>query len=118
MSVTPTLSPTWSQPRPIVTFSSMDGILYGAHSSNRRGTGELLGAIIATVVKTHLQAQAAKSVAVGHQHAHSGMTRAFLNIYKEHGVPGLWRGVIGAMPRSAVGSDLTAGLLFHMQGSA
>nr|CAD7607498.1 unnamed protein product [Timema genevievae] len=56
------------------------------------------------MVKTHLQAQAAKSVAVGHQHAHSGMTRAFLNIYKEHGVPGLWRGVIGAMPRSAVGS--------------
>nr|CAD7570187.1 unnamed protein product [Timema californicum] len=32
--------PKWSQPRPRVTYSSTDGLLYGAHSSSRRGTGE------------------------------------------------------------------------------
>ncbi|XP_063232889.1 solute carrier family 25 member 35-like isoform X2 [Bacillus rossius redtenbacheri] len=56
------------------------------------------------LVKTHLQAQAADSVAVGHQHGHSGMTQGLRHVYQQHGVAGLWRGVLGAMPRSAVGS--------------
>lgn len=29
---------------------------------------------------------------------------AFESIYRQHGVPGLWRGVTGAVPRVAVGS--------------
>ncbi|GAU92531.1 hypothetical protein RvY_04600-2 [Ramazzottius varieornatus] len=56
------------------------------------------------LVKTHLQAEAAQQIAVGHQHHHKSMTRALVNIYKDSGIPGLWRGVGGAIPRVAVGS--------------
>lgn len=56
------------------------------------------------LVKTHLQSQAATDVAVGHQHGHTSMTKGLISIYIEHGVVGLYRGVIGAMPRAAIGS--------------
>ncbi|XP_046993209.1 solute carrier family 25 member 35-like [Schistocerca americana] len=56
------------------------------------------------LVKTHLQSQASASVAVGHQHHHRGMINGLSNIYKEHGIRGLWRGSMGAMPRAAIGS--------------
>ncbi|XP_051493354.1 solute carrier family 25 member 34 isoform X1 [Apus apus] len=58
----------------------------------------------AYLVKTHLQAQTMAAVAVGHQHNHESISRAFESIYKQHGVAGLWRGVTGAVPRVAVGS--------------
>ncbi|XP_063232893.1 solute carrier family 25 member 35-like [Bacillus rossius redtenbacheri] len=55
------------------------------------------------LVKTHLQSQAAGSIAVGHQHSYAGGSfRALAGIYRRHGVAGLWRGNLGAMPRSAV----------------
>ncbi|KAK7866891.1 hypothetical protein R5R35_001634 [Gryllus longicercus] len=56
------------------------------------------------LVKTHLQAQAASEVAVGHQHGHSSMTKGLVTIFKQHGITGLYRGVMGAMPRAAIGS--------------
>ncbi|NXG25015.1 S2534 protein, partial [Grallaria varia] len=55
-------------------------------------------------VKTHLQAQSASAVAVGHQHNHKNVMGAFRSIYRQHGVAGLWRGVTGAIPRVTVGS--------------
>jgi solute carrier family 25 protein 34/35 len=55
-------------------------------------------------VKTHLQSQAANSIAVGYQHTHTGCTSALWKIYVEQGVLGLWRGAFGAMPRAGIGS--------------
>jgi solute carrier family 25 protein 34/35 len=55
-------------------------------------------------VKTQLQSQAANSIAVGYQHTHTGCTSALWKIYLEQGIPGLWRGAFGAMPRSGIGS--------------
>nr|KAG5695334.1 hypothetical protein BaRGS_006558 [Batillaria attramentaria] len=56
------------------------------------------------MVKTHLQAQAVKEIAVGFQHPHGSMSEGFRAIYSEHGMPGLWRGVSGAIARVTVGS--------------
>lgn len=78
-------------------------------------------------VKTHLQSQAAASIAVGHQYKHQvnkqcvkrfalvsavatdsssrqGMNHALAAIYREHGVTGLWRGSSAAVARVSVGS--------------
>ncbi|KAJ4434159.1 hypothetical protein ANN_16479 [Periplaneta americana] len=55
-------------------------------------------------VKTHLQSQAADSVAVGYQHQHAGSASALRKIYQEGGVVGLWRGVMSSLPRICVGS--------------
>ncbi|KAK7093747.1 solute carrier family 25 member 35-like [Littorina saxatilis] len=66
-----------------------------------------VGASIASpfyMLKTHLQAQAVKEIAVGYQHPHYGMSDGFRAIYSEHGMLGLWRGVSGAAPRVTVGS--------------
>ncbi|KAK2526719.1 hypothetical protein Q9966_010564 [Columba livia] len=66
-----------------------------------------VGAVVSSpayLVKTHLQAQTLAAVAVGHQHNHESISGAFESIYRQHGVPGLWRGVTGAVPRVAVGS--------------
>jgi len=66
-----------------------------------------LGAFVASpayLVKTHLQAQAVETIAVGHQHNHQGASNAFATIYKKEGLTGLWRGVNGAVPRVMVGS--------------
>ncbi|XP_051549209.1 solute carrier family 25 member 34 [Myxocyprinus asiaticus] len=70
-------------------------------------TAGALGAFIASpayLVKTHLQAQAVATIAVGHQHNHQGVFSAFVSIYQREGVLGLWRGVNGAVPRVMVGS--------------
>ncbi|XP_069700643.1 solute carrier family 25 member 35-like isoform X2 [Periplaneta americana] len=56
------------------------------------------------LVKTHLQSQAADSVAVGYQHQHAGSASALRKIYQEGGVVGLWRGVMSSLPRICVGS--------------
>ena len=55
-------------------------------------------------VKTHLQSQAVKEIAVGFQHPHCSMSQGLRAIYSEHGMLGLWRGVSGAAPRVTVGS--------------
>lgn len=67
----------------------------------------VVGAVMGSpvyLVKTHLQSQAATSIAVGHQYKHQGMIHALKVIYKEHGVLGLWRGSSAAVPRVSVGS--------------
>lgn len=38
------------------------------------------------MIKTHLQSQAAKSIAVGHQHNHEGTWQALIKISREQGV--------------------------------
>ncbi|CAH0721994.1 unnamed protein product, partial [Brenthis ino] len=71
------------------------------------GVGGALGSIAGTpffLVKTRLQAQATKTIAVGHQHKHSGTFNALRDIYKMEGVKGLFRGVGPQIPRGAVGS--------------
>ncbi|XP_040929645.1 solute carrier family 25 member 35 [Betta splendens] len=67
----------------------------------------VVGAVMGSpiyLVKTHLQSQAASSIAVGHQYKHQGMVHALAAIYREHGVLGLWRGSSAAVPRVSVGS--------------
>ncbi|KAJ9588225.1 hypothetical protein L9F63_018389 [Diploptera punctata] len=56
------------------------------------------------LVKTHLQSQASESIAVGYQHKHAGSASALQDIYKKHGIVGLWRGATSSMPRVAIGS--------------
>ena len=55
-------------------------------------------------IKTHLQAKAADTIAVGTQHRHKGFIHAVQVTVAEHGFLGLWRGVTGALPRVTVGS--------------
>lgn len=53
------------------------------------GTGGVLGHLLANpffITKTHLQAQAVESIAVGHQHHHLSLTDAFKTIYEKQGV--------------------------------
>jgi len=57
------------------------------------------------LVKTHLQAQASDTVAVGHQHRHNGTFSALSTIYRDQGIKGLWRGVTAAIPRVMIGSS-------------
>nr|XP_060636072.1 solute carrier family 25 member 35 [Anolis sagrei ordinatus] len=72
--------------------------------------GALAGAMAAIasspiyMVKTHIQAQSAAEIAVGHQYQHQGMFHALMMIHKEHGILGLWRGAISSVPRVMVGS--------------
>ncbi|KAB0794594.1 hypothetical protein PPYR_11433 [Photinus pyralis] len=56
------------------------------------------------LVKTHLQAQAAKEIAFGHQHNHEGAWQAFKHIYNAQGIKGLFRGGASSMPRAFSGS--------------
>ncbi|XP_030383068.1 solute carrier family 25 member 35-like [Scaptodrosophila lebanonensis] len=56
------------------------------------------------LIKTQLQSQAAKQIAVGYQHSHTSMSHAFKQIYNEGGIFGLWRGSMAALARAAIGS--------------
>ncbi|XP_073943390.1 uncharacterized protein [Choristoneura fumiferana] len=71
------------------------------------GAGGALGSVAGTpffLVKTRLQAQAAKAISVGHQHKHTGTFEALADIYAKEGFKGLFRGVQPQIPRGAVGS--------------
>ncbi|XP_071627318.1 solute carrier family 25 member 34 isoform X4 [Temnothorax longispinosus] len=71
------------------------------------GTAGCLGAVLGSplyLVKTQLQAQSAKSIAVGYQHNHSGSWDAFRFLWMEGGVTALYRGWNANMPRVFVGS--------------
>lgn len=57
------------------------------------------------LIKTQLQSQAARQIAVGHQHGHRGALTAIKTIYSKHGIIGLWRGVTGTMIRAVAGSS-------------
>jgi len=56
------------------------------------------------LVKTHLQTSSSQSIAVGHQHRHTGFISALQHVYQEGGVAGLWRGATASLPRICVGS--------------
>lgn len=57
------------------------------------------------LIKTQLQAQAAKEIAFGHQHGHESMIGGLRNIYKKGGISkGLFRGAVASIPRAGVGS--------------
>lgn len=76
------------------------GLLWGA-------IGGVVGCYFSSpffLIKTQLQSQAAKQIAVGYQHAHTSMTDALRQIYSRNGVRGLWRGSVAALPRAALGS--------------
>lgn len=51
-----------------------------------------------------MQSYSSSDIAVGYQRNHSGMISAFRNIYEVRGIRGLYRGVIGNIPRAAMGS--------------
>lgn len=57
------------------------------------------------LIKTQLQSQANRSIAVGHQHGHAGTLAAIQQIYSKNGIRGLWRGVNGTMLRAVAGSS-------------
>uniref|UniRef100_A0A1B0AG92 Solute carrier family 25 member 35 n=1 Tax=Glossina pallidipes TaxID=7398 RepID=A0A1B0AG92_GLOPL len=76
------------------------GLLWGA-------AGGALGSYLSSpffMVKTQLQSQAAKEIAVGYQHHHTGMMPALKQIYKKGGLFGLWRGALATIPRASLGS--------------
>lgn len=83
------------------------------------GVGGALGSIAGTpffLVKTRLQAQAARAIAVGHQHQHTGTLGALADIYKREGVKGNIRSVLENCLRESKNNnyfELTfAGLIF------
>ncbi|EAA09475.3 AGAP005239-PA [Anopheles gambiae str. PEST] len=69
--------------------------------------GGFVGSALASpffMLRTHLQSQAKAEIAVGYQHQHSGMISAMKDIFRKHGVQGLYRGVAVTMPRALLGS--------------
>ncbi|XP_055536577.1 solute carrier family 25 member 35-like [Wyeomyia smithii] len=73
--------------------------------------GGLAGAIGATfscpvyVVKTQMQAVTSGSYTAKFQHRHSGTVAAFVNMYKEGGFKGLYRGYTANLARVSIGSS-------------
>lgn len=70
-------------------------------------TGGFAGAALANpffMLKTHLQSAAKQEIAVGHQHRHTGMFSALNDIFRKHGIRGLYRGVSVNLPRALLGS--------------
>ncbi|XP_035911605.1 solute carrier family 25 member 35-like [Anopheles stephensi] len=70
-------------------------------------TGGFVGSALASpffMLRTHLQSQAKAEIAVGYQHQHTGMISAMKDIFKKHGIQGLYRGVAVTMPRALLGS--------------
>lgn len=65
--------------------------------------GGLVGSPV-FLVKTHLQTSSSAGIAVGHQHQHGSMVKAFTSLYKAGGVPGLWQGASASVPRISIGS--------------
>uniref|UniRef100_A0A182XLM7 Mitochondrial oxaloacetate transport protein n=1 Tax=Anopheles quadriannulatus TaxID=34691 RepID=A0A182XLM7_ANOQN len=57
------------------------------------------------VVKTQLQAVTSGSYTARFQHHHSGTVSAFVNIYRQSGVRGLFRGYTATLARLVVGSS-------------
>ncbi|XP_026747684.1 solute carrier family 25 member 35-like isoform X1 [Trichoplusia ni] len=71
------------------------------------GVGGAMGSIAGTpfyLVKTRLQSQAARAIAVGHQHKHTGTWNALTDIFRREGVKGMFRGVGPQIPRGMTGS--------------
>lgn len=60
--------------------------------------------IINSQIKTQLQSFTKSEIAVGFQREHRGLIHAFRTIYKANGIRGLYRGVVGNIPRAFLGS--------------
>ncbi|KAM9045205.1 solute carrier family 25 member 35 isoform 1-T1 [Megaptera novaeangliae] len=85
-----------------------EGTLSPVRSAAAGALAGVMGAYLGSpiyMVKTHLQAQAATEIAVGHQYNHQGMFQALIKIGQKHGLVGLWRGALGGLPRVIVGSS-------------
>lgn len=70
-------------------------------------TGGFVGAALANpffMLKTHLMSAAKEEIAVGTQHRHTGMFSALAEIFRKHGLSGLYRGVLVNLPRALLGS--------------
>ncbi|MCL4127522.1 UNVERIFIED_CONTAM: hypothetical protein GTU68_019093 [Idotea baltica] len=67
-------------------------------------SGAGVGIVGGFLIKTQLQAQAHRTIAVGHQHKHTGVLIAFKSIFEKNGIVGLWRGCSTAVLRVGVGS--------------
>jgi solute carrier family 25, member 34/35 len=61
------------------------------------------------MLRNQLQSASVDKIAVGYQHRHDSFTRAFLKIYKSHGITGLYRGVLVTVPRGMMGSGTQIG---------
>ncbi|XP_010901298.2 solute carrier family 25 member 35 [Esox lucius] len=88
-------------------YSHTDGRVSAVKTAVAGAVAGVVGAVMGSpiyLVKTHLQSQAASSIAVGHQYQHQGMFQALVAIHKQHGILGLWRGSSAAVPRVSVGS--------------
>ncbi|XP_015925929.2 solute carrier family 25 member 35 [Parasteatoda tepidariorum] len=85
-------------------IDSKDGISF-LRSIAAGASAGCLGALVGSpfyMVKT--QIQASSTIAVGFQHKHEGMLRAFKNVVKGYGFFALWRGASAAMSRVTFGS--------------
>ncbi|XP_066517787.1 solute carrier family 25 member 35 isoform X1 [Hoplias malabaricus] len=89
-------------------LNSTEGRVSAAKSTITGATSGVIGAVISSpiyLVKTHLQSQSSSSsIAVGHQYQHRGALHALVEIHRQHGILGLWRGSSAAVPRVSVGS--------------
>ncbi|KAJ8683231.1 hypothetical protein QAD02_019023 [Eretmocerus hayati] len=71
------------------------------------GIAGITGAVVGSpfyMVKTQLQSQAAKSIAVGFQHHHNGAFDAFRHAWRDAGFFGLYRGWYANLPKVFIGS--------------
>ncbi|XP_015190199.1 PREDICTED: solute carrier family 25 member 35-like isoform X2 [Polistes dominula] len=72
------------------------------------GLAGCLGGVLGSpfyLVKTQIQAQSAQSIAVGHQHDHTGTWSAFRKLWKQGGIAAVFRGWYANIPRLFVGSS-------------
>ncbi|XP_015118104.1 solute carrier family 25 member 35 [Diachasma alloeum] len=72
------------------------------------GTAGCCGAVIGSpfyLVKIRMQSQAAKTIAVGHQHGYGSIVEAFQNLWREGGVLGLYQRWYANVPRVFFGSS-------------
>ncbi|KAG5672791.1 hypothetical protein PVAND_002885 [Polypedilum vanderplanki] len=71
------------------------------------GVGGTIGQALASpffMVRNQIQSAAAQEIAVGYQHHHESMSKALRKIYLQHGISGLYRGVLVTIPRGMLGS--------------
>lgn len=61
------------------------------------------------MIKTQVQAQSVGQYAVGYQHHHKSTLSALISTVRKQGFFGLWRGVTGIVPRTAVASSAQLG---------
>lgn len=92
----------WTRPTGSTSHSTLLCVFWG-------GVAGVAGSAIGCpfyMVKTQIQAQSYGRYAVGFQHGHSGTVDALKKAYTASGVRGLWKGVEGIVPRTAVGSAI------------